>query len=224
MLRALGSDGPVTPHQLMELTGLDRSGVHRAVAALISEGFARYQLGHRQIVLTDAALQDFRAARSAPEDVERASEAIRTVIRGKRIHADIATLAGPGRLAVVESTEPESAALEYQGFFEADLAAVLLSAIPPEEAVRHIAAASASSGDLRDLRNEFVHRVREAGERSSLWNVADRELCVPLHTSSGSDLAIRLRPGSGGARDSRFFVALIGEMARIEPELFPHLL
>jgi DNA-binding IclR family transcriptional regulator len=113
VLRALGSDGPVTPHQLMALTGLDRSGVHRAVAALISEGFARYQLGHRQIVLTDAALQDFRAARSAPEDVERASEAIRTVIRGKRIHADIATLAGPGQLAVVESTEPESASLEY---------------------------------------------------------------------------------------------------------------
>lgn len=223
VLKALGSGGPYTAQDLMQRTGLDRSGVHRAVAALIAAGFARYQLGHRQIILTNSALASFRSARAASADIERAVETVRGVIQGKRIHVDLAVLSGSGEIAIAETSDPDAGGIDYQGFMEIDLAAVLLSAIPPEEAVRHIAAASSENEDMRTLRAGFVQRVRKAGSDKYLWDDVERALCVPLHPEDGSALAIRLRPGSGGARDSRFFVSLIAEMHQKAPELFPNL-
>src|SRR6056297_3336240 len=125
VLRVLGlvlDHGPVTPARLTALSGLGRTAVHRAIHALMDQGFIRYQLGKTHVIVTAGLRTRLEGAFFSPAGIDAISAAVEAALKHRRLQCDIAVLPPEGPARIVETTAPDPD-LEID-FFGSDLASV----------------------------------------------------------------------------------------------------
>ena len=154
--------GPVSPQRLTSLSGLSRTAVHRAIHALIDQGYVRYQLGKMHVIVTAELRDSFRGAFFSSPGIDPVSKAVDEALKHRRIQCEIAVLSQAGEARIVETTAPEEDT--EVDFFESDLVSVLLSHFDPV-AVTRMTARALRSGALR--RNRTTSAVRSASGLAS---------------------------------------------------------
>lgn len=221
VLAALMDAGSLTPQEICEHTGLSRTGVHRAIHALLDAGFVRYRLDRRAVLLTAHCGQRLVAwTLRRPAAVDRAASILDAVCRKRRMQADIAVLADGPWFEIVESTDSTRLS-EPEAAFESDLFSAALTLYEPVAALTLTSAMVRKGGGERQITTDFMDRFRLAGRNGYLWDDLSRELTVPLVLIDGAALAIRLwsRGTKPHCRDD--FLDAFATMHEKAQELFP---
>jgi len=213
--------GPVTPARLTELSGLGRTAVHRAIHALIEQGFIRYQLGKMHVIVT-AGLQDrVRDAFFSPPGIDAVSRTADAALKHRRLHCDIAVLPAEGDMRIVETTAPDPET--EPDFLESDLVSVLLSHFEPVQVTRITARTLRKGGAGASVEPEFLDRYRLAKYQGFLWNGGLGTFCARLAGDSDRAVAIRLSARGGGRLRRRDCVETVAAMAEMSPGMFPEI-
>lgn len=211
--------GPVSPRRLTELSGLSRTAVHRAIHALIDQGFVRYQLGKMHVIVTAGLRERFEGAFFSPPDIDAISKTIDAALRNRRIQCEIAVLSPTEPVRVVETTTPElRPEIDY---LESDLVSVLLSHFDPVEVTRITARALRDIGSGASVAPDFLDRYRQAQYQGYIWNAPMGTFSLRLPTESEQAVAIRLFARGTARLRQRDCVETVEAMARISPQLFP---
>ena len=214
--------GPVTPARLTRLGGLGRTAVHRAIHALIEAGFIRYQLGKTHVIVTAGLRERFEAAFFSPPGIDAISRVVETVLKGRRLHADIAILTRAGDVRIVESTSPEAEAEAEPDFFDSDLVSVLLSHFDPVAVTRITARVLREMGG-GPVEPDFLDRYRLARYQGYLWNGALDSFCMRLPGDSEQAIALRLFARGTARLGRRDCVETVAAMAELSPGMFPEI-
>ncbi|MEM9241936.1 MAG: helix-turn-helix domain-containing protein [Pseudomonadota bacterium] len=212
--------GPVTPARLTELSGLSRTAVHRAIHALIDEGFLRYQLGKAHVIVT-ARLQDkLQAAFFSPPGLDGVVRAIDEALKGRRLHCEIGILTQSDPFQIIETTRTDR---QYpESFFESELVSVLLSRFDPVDVTRITARVLRESPSGTKVESDFLDRFRLAQYQGYLWNADIGSLCVRLEKLyEDSSLAIRLTSRQDRKLSQKDAAAALDAMNVTLPEVFP---
>ena len=213
--------GPVSPQRLTELSGLSRTAVHRAIHALIDQGFIRYQLGKMHVIVTSGLQARFEGAFYSPEGIDPLTAAVDEALKNRRIQCEIAVLPPEGPVRIVETTAPDlPPEIDY---FENDLVSVLLSHFSPVDVTRITARALRDSGGDASVEPEFLDRYRQAQYQGFLWNAAQSTLCVRILTETEQSIAIRLFSRGATRLRQQDCVETVEAMARELPQMFPDL-
>jgi len=213
--------GPVTPARLTALSGLGRTAVHRAIHALIEQGFVRYQLGKAHVIVTADLRARFQAAFFSPPGIDAVSRTLEEALRRRRVQCDIAVLPARGHAAIIESTAPDSETEREPDFLESDLVSVLLSHFDPVEVTRITARIRRESGGGGEVGHGFLDRYRLARYQGYLWNGALGTLCIRLAGDSDQAVAIRLFARGHARLSRRDCIGVVTAMSEISPGLFP---
>lgn len=212
--------GPVSPQRLTELSGLSRTAVHRAIHALIEQGFVRYQLGKMHVIVTDGLQMRFEQAFFSPAGIDAITGAVDAALKHRRIQCEIAVLPPEGPVRIVETTAPDlPPEIDY---FESDLVSVLLSHFPPVEVTRITARALRENAGA-SVEPEFLDRYRQAQYQGYLWNAAQGSFCVRLLTEAEQAVAIRLFARGVARLRKADCVETVEAMRRKLPQVFPDL-
>jgi len=213
--------GPVTPQKLTGLSGLGRTAVHRAIHALIDQGFVRYQLGKMHVIVTSSLHDRYAGAFFSPPGIDPVSRAVDTALRGRRMQCEIGVLPREGGVRVVETTAPDDS--PEADFFESDLVSVLLSHFEPVEVTRITARALREAGDGHRVDPGFLDRYRQARYQGHLWNGPLGTFSLRLRGTTDQAVAIRLFARGTGRLRQRDCVETMQAMRREMPEMFPDL-
>ncbi|MEQ9390258.1 helix-turn-helix domain-containing protein [Marinovum algicola] len=213
--------GPVSPQRLTELSGLSRTAVHRAIHALIEQGYIRYQLGKMHVIVTAGLRARIDGAFFSPPGIDAISRAVDAGLKHRRIQCEIAVLSREGGFRLVETTAPDHDVED--DFFDSELVSVLLSHFEPVEVTRITAKALREAGEGASVEPEYLDRFRLARHQGFLWNAQLGTMCLRLAGDPEQAVAIRLF-GRGAARlRQRDCVETVEAMARISPKMFPNL-
>ncbi|MEL7255866.1 MAG: helix-turn-helix domain-containing protein [Pseudomonadota bacterium] len=211
--------GPVTPARLTDLSGLSRTAVHRAIHALIEQGFLRYQLGKAHVIVT-ARLQDkLEGAFFSPPGLDALARAIDEALKGRRLHCEIGVLDRDGPFQIVETTQTEFD--RHESFFESELVSVLLSRFEPVEVTRITARILRDSPAGTKVDPDFLDRFRLAQYQGYLWNGDLGSLAVRLQSADHNALAIRLSPRQDRRLNSKEASTALAAMHAALPDVFP---
>ena len=211
--------GPVTPARLTELSGLSRTAVHRAIHALIDQGFLRYQLGKAHVIVTARLQTKLEAAFFSPAGLDAVARAIDEALKGRRLHCEIGLLLLEGTFQIVETTQTDQDAGE--SFFESELVSVLLSRFEPVDVTRITARVLRDSPQGTSVEPDFLDRFRLAEYQGYLWNADLGSLSVRLASPEGSALAIRLAPRQDRRLSRKEATAALSAMHEMLPDVFP---
>ena len=212
--------GPVTPARLTELSGLSRTAVHRAIHALIDEGFLRYQLGKAHVIVT-ARLQDkLEAAFFSPPGLDSIVRAIDEALKGRRLHCEIGILTHSEPFQIVETTQTDQHIPE--SFFESELVSVLLSRFERVDVTRITARVLRESPAGTSVEPDFLDRFRLAQYQGYLWNADLGSLSVRLESPEDTALAIRLSPRQDRRLSRKEATAVLHAMYLEGPAAFPN--
>ena len=212
--------GPVTPARLTELSGLSRTAVHRAIHALIDQGFLRYQLGKAHVIVTARLQTKLEAAFFSPAGLDAVARAIDEALKGRRLHCEIGLLLLEGTFQIVETTQTDQDAGE--SFFESELVSVLLSRFEPVDVTRITARVLRDSPQGTSVEPDFLDRFRLAEYQGYLWNADLGSLSVRLASPEGSALAIRLAPRQDRRLSRKEATAALSAMHEMLPDVFPN--
>jgi len=221
-LRVLGlvlDHGPVTPARLTALSGLGRTAVHRAIHALMDQGFIRYQLGKTHVIVTAGLRARLEGAFFSPAGIDAISAAVEAALKHRRLQCDIAVLPPEGPARIVETTAPDPD-LEID-FFGSDLASVLLSHFTPVEVTRLTARVLRETGGESSVERDFLDRYRQAQYQGFLWNAAQNSFCVRLLAEGDQAVAIRLFSRGTARLRKGDCVETMRAMGRELPRMFP---
>lgn len=213
--------GPVSPQRLTELSGLSRTAVHRAIHALIDQGFVRYQLGKMHVIVTAGLRDRFRGAFFSPPGIDAVSKAVDEALKHRRIQCEIAVLGQDGDARIVETTTPEQE--PDMDFFESDLVSVLLSHFDPVAVTRITARKLRATGGGASVEPEFLDRYRQAQYQGFIWNAQEGALCVRVPDDSDQAVAIRLISRGSGRVRQRDCVETAEAIGRLLAGMFPNL-
>lgn len=213
--------GPVSPQHLTDLSGLSRTAVHRAIHALIDQGFVRYQLGKMHVIVTSGLRDSFRGAFFSPPGIDPVSKAVDEALKHRRMQCEIAVLSPDGEARLVETTMPDQEA--ELDFLESDLVSVLLSRFDPVAVTRMTARALRASGGDATVEHDFLDRYRQAQYQGYIWNAQQGALCVRVKDDSDQAVAIRLISGGSGRVRQRDCVETAEAIGRLLPGMFPNL-
>lgn len=213
--------GPVAPRRLTDLSGLSRTAVHRAIHALIGQGFVRYQLGKMHVIVTAGMRARFQGAFFSPPGIDAVSRAVDAALRGRRIQCDIAVLPRDGGIGLVETSAPDET--PDLDFFDSDLASVLLSHFEPVEVTRITARCLRATGGAARVAPEFLDRYRQARFQGYLWNGPLGTLSVRLPAEPERAVAIRLFARGATRPRRRDYIETMRAMRQGLPEMFPDL-
>lgn len=213
--------GPVSPQRLTDLSGLSRTAVHRAIHALIGQGFIRYQLGKIRVIATAGMRAHIEGAFFSPPGIDAVSRAVDAALKGRRIQCDIAVLPRDGEIELVETTAPGE--VPDLDFFDSDLASVLLSHFEPVEVTRITARILRAAGGTSRVEPEFLDRYRQARYQGHLWNGPLGTLSVRLLAEPERAVAIRLFARGTTRLRQRDCVETMQAMRQGLPEMFPNL-
>ncbi len=213
--------GPISAQRLTELSGLSRTAVHRAIHALIDQGFMRYQLGKMHVIVTSQLRARFEGAFFSPPGIDAISKAVEEALRNRRIQCEIAVLSPRQPARIVETTAPDLPA--EIDFLESDLVSVLLSHFDPVEATRITARTLRQMGAGARVEPEFLDRYRQAQYQGFIWNAPLESFCIRLAGDSDQATAIRLFPRGSARLRHRDCVQAVEAMRRQLPEMFPEL-
>lgn len=211
--------GPVTPAHLTELSGLSRTAVHRAIHALIDQGFLRYQLGKAHVIVTARLKTQLEGAFFSPSGLDAVARAIDIALKGRRLHCEIGLLHLEGAFQIVETTQTETDGRDT--FFESELVSVLLSHFEPVEVTRITARILRQSPEGTGVEPDFLDRFRLAQYQGFLWNADLGSLAVRLTSPADTALAIRLHPRQDRQLNRREATAALTAMHDGLPEVFP---
>lgn len=211
--------GPVTPARLTTLSGLSRTAVHRAVHALIEQGFLRYQLGKAHVIVTARLKARFEGAFFSPAGLDAVARAIDEALKGRRLHCEIGLLPLHESFQIVETTQTDLDATE--SFFESELVSVLLSEFEPVDVTRITARVLRDSPKGTTVEPDFLDRFRLAQYQGYLWNADLGSLSVRLKSQDGVALAIRLAPRQDRRLNRKEATAALNAMSEALPEVFP---
>ncbi len=211
--------GPVTPAHLTELSGLSRTAVHRAIHALIDQGFLRYQLGKAHVIVTARLKTQLEGAFFSPSGLDAVARAIDIALKGRRLHCEIGLLHLEGAFQIVETTQTETDGRDT--FFESELVSVLLSHFEPVEVTRITARILRQSPEGTGVEPDFLDRFRLAQYQGFLWNADLGSLAVRLTSPADTALAIRLHPRQDRQLNRREATAALTAMHDRLPEVFP---
>lgn len=223
-LRVLGlvlDHGPVSPQRLTELSGLSRTAVHRAIHALMGQGFVRYQLGKMHVIVTAGMRARAEGAFFSPPGIDAVSSAVDAALKGRRIQCDIAVLPREGKPDLVETTAPDE--IPDTDFFDSDLVSVLLAHFEPVEVTRITARALRAAGGGARVEPDFLDRYRQARYQRHLWNGPLGTLCVGLSGDADQAMAIRLFARGTARLRKRDCVETVQAMRQALPQMFPNL-
>lgn len=213
--------GPVSPQHLTELSGLGRTAVHRAIHALIDQGFVRYQLGKMHVIVTAGLRDRFDGAFFSPPGIDAVSKAVDQALKHRRIQCEIAVLTQDGEARIVETTTPEQE--PDLDFFESDLVSVLLSHFDPVAVTRMTARTLRATGGGATVEPEFLDRYRQAQYQGFIWNAQQGALCVRVKDDSDQAVAIRLISRGSGRTRQRDCVETAEAIGRLLAGMFPNL-
>ncbi|MEM6589797.1 MAG: helix-turn-helix domain-containing protein [Pseudomonadota bacterium] len=211
--------GPVTPAQLTQLSGLSRTAVHRAIHALIEQGFLRYQLGKAHVIVTARLQTKLEGAFFSPSGLDALARAIDEALKGRRLHCEIGILERDGPFQIAETTQTEIDRLE--SFFESELVSVLLSRFEPVEVTRITARILRDSPAGTKVDPDFLDRFRLAQYQGYLWNADLGSLSVRLRSADDTALAIRLSPRQDRRLNSKEATTALAAMHDALPDIFP---
>lgn len=211
--------GPVSPARLTELSGLSRTAVHRAIHALIEQGFVRYQLGKTNVIGTAPLHESVQSAFFSPAGVDAVSSAVDRAIRNKKVHCDIAAMTPDGEYRIVESTTTDMDMPE--DYFQSDLLSVLLSHFTPVEVARITARQLRESQEDAKVEADFLDRYRLAQYQGYLWNAPLGTLVMRLEHEGEVSIAIRLLSKRRGRLPLRECVAVCDDIYEDLPGMFP---
>lgn len=213
--------GPIGLDQAMRATGLPRSATWRCLTTLETEGWVRRRLGETRFVVSGAALTLGGAADGVQVLLDRVLPALAEQLRGARLSADVAALAGPGRIAVLETNRRDPGAPE--GFLTSPLTLALLMVVSPEERLAHVRAAlaEAKADEASTVTSgRFTRTLAQAAEDGLVWDPLSGALCLPFVGETGV-LALRLE-GAGTTQRSRNRLLGVAEtLRRALPDLMP---
>ena len=212
--------GPVSPQRLTSLSGLSRTAVHRAIHALIAQGYVRYQLGKMHVIVTAELRDSFRGAFFSPPGIDTVSTAVDAALKHRRIQCDIAVLSQAGEARIVETTTPDEDT--EVDFFESDLASVLLAHFDPVAVTRMTARALRAAGGGVTVEPEFLDRYRQAQYQGYIWNAQQGALCLRVPGDSDQAIAIRLISRGSGRHRQRDCVETAEAIGRLLPGMFPN--
>ncbi len=219
LLAAVLEHGPLRPQDLCDRTGMGRTAVHRAIHALIDEGFLRYQLGRRHVALQAAYRGKLAGGSDTPAELDAVVIVVEQVCRARRLQADIAMLTETAEFRLVEATDPDRLDQDEPAL-ESDLFVAALTLLNPVDVLSTTTAVlKRERGDTRAADPAFLDRYRWARRNGALWDGHSHELCVPLGRWSGRTLALRLWAREGGPRSQGAFDAAVAEMRRAAPDL-----
>lgn len=212
--------GPVTPARMTELSGLSRTAVHRAIHALIDEGFLRYQLGKAHVIVTARLKTRLEDAFFSPPGFDAITRAIDEALKGRRLHCEVGLLALEGAFQVVESTRTDG--LFEEDFFESELVSVLLSHFEPVDVTRITARVLRESPQGTSVESDFLDRFRLAQYRGYLWNSELGSLSIRLKNTKETALAIRLSPRQDRRLSRKEASSALAAMHENLPGVFPN--
>ncbi|MEQ8877072.1 MAG: MarR family transcriptional regulator [Phycisphaerales bacterium] len=212
--------GPVSPQRLTSLSGLSRTAVHRAIHALINQGYVRYQLGKMHVIVTANLRDRFRGAFFSSPQIDPVSKAVDEALKHRRIQCEIAVLSQAGEARIVETTTPEEDT--EVDFFESDLVSVLLSHFDPVAVTRITARALRAAGAGVTVEPEFLDRYRQAQYQGYIWNAQQGALCVRVPGDSDQAVAFRLISRGSGRHRQRDCVETAEAIGRGLPGMFPN--
>lgn len=211
--------GPVTPARLTDLSGLSRTAVHRAIHALIEQGFLRYQLGKAHVIVTARLQAKLEGAFFSPAGLDALSRAIDGALKGRRLHCEIGMLERDGPFQIVETTQFD---VDHdESFFESELVSVLLSRFEPVEVTRITARILRESPAGTKVDPDFLDRFRLAQYQGYLWNGDLGSLSIRLHSPDTNALAIRLSPRQDRRLNSKEATTALTAMHAALPDVFP---
>lgn len=98
---------PVTPGELCERTGLNRTAVHRALTHLRETGWIRPSLNNRHYFVTSKLDMLISESSSLPPEIDKVQEVLRHVTKERDLRCNIAIASGPGRLILIDSTDSQ---------------------------------------------------------------------------------------------------------------------
>lgn len=211
--------GPVSPARLTELSGLSRTAVHRAIHALIAQGFIRYQLGKMHVIVTAGLRDRFEGAFFSPPGIDEISRAVDAALKHRRLQCDIAVLPMTGDVRIVETTAPGPET--EPDYFESDLVSVLLSHFDPVDVTRITARVLRERGAGPRVEPEFLDRYRLAQYQGFLWNAELGTFCIRLRSDSEHAVALRLFTRGGARLRQRDCVETVEAISDISPGMFP---
>ena len=212
-----------TPAQLCEATGLSRTAVHRAIHALIDEGFLRYQLDHSHVTLTNFTQATARSRKPMRPEIERISRVIEEVRKGTRVHADVAMLTRDAAFQIMEATDPDRVAMRGS-VLDSDLFAMALTLFDPVDVVAITTAVlKRERGSTQTIDPEFLDRYRHAARTRFLWDEFTMEYTAPLCRVGQYAYTIRLWSREARAHPQPFFVSFLRELHERDPEMFSDL-
>ncbi len=211
--------GPVTPANLTELSGLSRTAVHRAIHALMEQGFLRYQLGKAHVIVTARLQSQLETAFFSPPGLDAVARAIDTSLKGRRLHCEIGLLTQDGPFQIVETTQTDPG--DEDSFFESELVSVLLSHFEPVEVTRITARVLRESPEGTSVEADFLDRFRLAQYQGYLWNADLGSLSVRLMNAPETALAIRLYPRQDRRLNRKEAASALTSMHDLLPEIFP---
>lgn len=213
--------GPVSPGRICEETGFSRVFVHRALHALMDQGWVRMRLGDKAY-LTTAGFEDRVAGATVPlPEQDRLIEPLRFVCDQFSLQADIAMLIAEGRIQVVESTNRKADLETPISLIFDPMALAIFQAIPPQQMLRHLkhtieadpeAAKEARSG-------RFKLRLAEV-QRHGPWLCSRDSLIMPFRSSGGSVGAVKFWKSRRIAHPGQIFVSAAATLQREVPGLF----
>lgn len=211
--------GPVTPAGLTQLSGLSRTAVHRAIHALIDQGFLRYQLGKAHVIVTARLKTKLEGAFFSPPSLDAMARAIDEALKGRRLHCEIGRLALDGPFQIVETTQIEG--IDEESFFESELVSVLLSHFEPVDVTRITARILRDSPEGTTVEPDFLDRFRLAQYQGYLWNSDLGSLSVRLDSELDTAFAIRLYPRQDRRLSRREATSALEAMNEALPDVFP---
>jgi DNA-binding MarR family transcriptional regulator len=211
----------LTPAQLCEATGLSRTAVHRAIHALIDEGFLRYQLDHSHVTLTNYIEDTARSRKPVRPEIERISRVIEEVRRGTRVHVDLAMLTRDASFQIMEATEAERIEVR-ESLLDSDLFAMALTLFDPVDVVSITTAVlKRERGSTHEMDPEFLDRYRHALRTRFLWDEFTMEYTAPLCRVEDYAYTIRLWSRETRAQPQPYFLSFLKALHKRDPEMFP---